>query len=139
MPDSNNIHELQERVINSRDTIKQDVIFACLKYNHGCAPPETVEELTEEIIFLLLEGDYHRLKTYDPTKAKFSTWLQNVVNHHVSNHYQKQPHNEPIEDLPENQLCIAASQEKELLMKERQTLLREAIYQLTPHGQRISH
>ncbi len=136
MPGSNNIHELQELVANSRDIIGKTVIFACRKYNHGA--PDEVEELTEQIIVRLLEDGCHRLNTFDPAKAKFSTWLQNVVNHHVSHYYQRNPCTGPIEDLPENQLCVAAPQEKELLTKEQQALLQQAINQLTPHDQCIA-
>ena len=137
MPDSNQIYELQELVANSQACIKTNVIFACRKYNHG-APPDEVEELTEQINLLLLEDDCRRLKTYDRSKAKFSTWLQNVVNYHASRYYQKHPHNKPIEELHENQFSVEASQENEILMNERRKLLEEAINQLTWHDQKIA-
>ena len=138
MPDSNNVHELQELVINAQVIIKKDVGFACRKYNHG-APPDEVEELTEQINLLLLEDDCRRLKTYDPAKAKFSTWLQQVANHHVSQYFRKQPQPEPIEELPENQLSVAASQEYELLRKEQLALIYNEIEKLSHHNQVIAY
>ncbi len=135
MPDSNKIHELQERVANSRDLIKKQVTFVCRKYN-SC--PEVVKDLTSEIILFLLVEDCRHQKTYDPAKGKFPTWLRQVIRIHVVHHFQKKIHSETIDDISENQLRIAASQERELLMKERQALLHEAISQLTPHDQRIA-
>ena len=137
MPDSNEREDLELLVTNSYEIITTTVQFACRKYNHG-APPDEVEKLRERIIVLLLEDDCHRMKTYDPEKSSFKTWLQHVTNHHVSHYFRKQPHAEPIDDLPENQVSVGAAQEKELLAIEEQALLLEAINQLTPHDQHIA-
>ncbi len=138
MPDCKDTGNLTQTIIEARPKIVIEVASACRKYNHG-APPEEVEELTEQITLLLLEDDYRRLKTYDPQKAKFSTWLRQVIHHEVSRHFQKLPATESLDVLSESQISAAALQEEEVLAKEERTLLDEAIQQLTPHDQRIAH
>ena len=138
MPDSNNMGNLKQLLIEVRSLLTTEVSYACRKYNHG-APPEEIEEFSEQITLLLLEDDCRRLQTYDPQKAKLKTWLRHVVRHHVSHYFQKLPASEPLEELAEAQVSAAASQEKELLAKEERALLHEAIKQLTPHDQRLVH
>jgi hypothetical protein len=72
MPDSNNTEELQQQTKEARPLITKVAQYACRKYNHG-ASPEDVEDLTEQIILLLLEDDDRHWKTYDPAKAKLNT------------------------------------------------------------------
>ncbi len=137
MPDSNNTENLEQLVIEARALIPSEVQYACRKYNHG-APPEEVEELSAQILLLLLEHDYRRLKTYDCQKAKLKTWLRQVIRHEVSHHYQKQPSQEPIDDVSSEAISYAPMQEAELLSKEQQVLLYEAIRTLTPHDQQLA-
>ena len=137
MPDSNEREDLKLLVANSYEVITTTVQFACLNYNHG-APSDEVEELRGQVIVLLLKDDCHRLKTYDPDKSSFNTWLQHVTNHYVSRYFQKQPPAEPLEDLPPDLFSYSPTQEKELLKKEQRTRLREDLHQLTPHDQHIA-
>jgi RNA polymerase sigma factor (sigma-70 family) len=136
MPDSNNIHELQERVASSRDLIKKQVTFACRKYNPS---PEKVKDLTSEIILFLLVEDCRHQKTYDPAKGKFGTWLQQVVNRYVSHHFQRTHPTEPLEDILINSLCFAPTQEYELLRKEQLALIYNEIEKLSHHNQGIAY
>ena len=134
MPDSNEREDLKLLVANSYEVITTTVQFACRNYNHG-APPDEVEELRGQIIVLLLEDDCRRLKTYDPDKSSFNTWLQHVTNHHVSRYFQKQHPAEPLEDLPPDLFSYSPTQEKEFLKKEESHLLHEAVSKLTAHDQ----
>ena len=136
MPDSNNILELQERVANSRDLIKKQVTFVCRKYN-SC--PEEVKDLTSEIILYLLVEDCRHQKTYDPAKGKFSTWLQVVVNHHMSHYFQRLHPIEPLEDILLDNLRYSPTQEHEILRKEQLALMYEEIEKLSTHHQVIAY
>lgn len=138
MPESKSIENPKQLIAEARVVIATEVPYACRKYNHG-APPEKVEELSGQILLLLLEHDCRRLKTYDSGKAKLSTWLRRVVRNYVRNHFQKQPSHVPLEDLLESQISAASSQEKELLAKEERVLLGNAIKQLTPHDQQLAY
>lgn len=137
MPDSNDLETLQARVADARAQITTAVRVACRNYNHG-APPEEVEDFTDDIIKLLLEDDCRRFRTHDPSKASFNTWLQHVVNHHVSHQLQKNHSAEPLEDELLNTLCYPPTQENELLRKERRAMLEDAIETLSLHDQRIA-
>ena len=68
MPDSNDLKALQARVTDARAQITIAVRFACRNYNHG-APPEEVEDFTEDIIKLLLEDECRRMQTQDLSKV----------------------------------------------------------------------
>jgi RNA polymerase sigma factor (sigma-70 family) len=136
MPDSNNTEELRQQIVEARPLIAKEVQYACRKYNHG-APPDEVEDLTEQIIFLLMEDDCRRWKTYDPAKAKLNTWLRRIISNEVIYFFQEQLTTEPLEDLSEGQIRSAATQEEELLAKEQHAILLEAIATLTPRDQRL--
>ncbi|MBS1812258.1 MAG: sigma-70 family RNA polymerase sigma factor [Acidobacteria bacterium] len=137
MPDTNDPKTLQAHVADAHAQITSAVRFACQKYNHG-TPPEEVEEFTEQLTLLLLEQDCRRIQTHDPSKASFKTWLQHVVNHHVSRQLQKNRPAESLEDELLNTLSYPPAQEKELLWKERRAILEDAIATLSLHDQRIA-
>lgn len=137
MPDSNEPKTLQAHVADAHAHITTAVRFACRKYNHG-APPEEVEEFTEQITVLLLEQDCRRMQTHNPSKASFKTWLQQVVNHHVSRQLQKNRPAESLEDELLSTLSYPPAQEKELLRKEQRTILENVIDKLSLHDQRIA-
>ena len=137
MPDSNDLETLQARVTDARAQITTAVRVACRKYKHN-ATPEEIEDFTEDIIKLLLEDDCRKLRTHDPGKALFKTWLQHVVNHEVSHELQKKRPAESLEEQLLNTLSYAPTQEKELLRKERRAMLEDAIDTLSLHDQRIA-
>ena len=137
MPDSNDLGTLQALVTDARAQITTAVRVACRNYNHG-APPEEVEDFTDDIIKLLLEDDFRRMQTHDPSKASFNTWLQHVVNHYVSHQLQKNHPAESLEDELLNILSYPPTQENEMLWKERQAMLYTAIDKLSLHDQQIA-
>ncbi len=137
MPDSNDLETLQAQVADTRAQITIAVRFACRKYNQG-APPEEVEDFTDDIVKLLLEADCRKLRTHDPSKASFKTWLQSVVNHQVSHQLQKNHPAEPLEDELLNTLSYPPTQDQDLLWKERHAMLEDAIDKLSLHDQRIA-
>jgi RNA polymerase sigma factor (sigma-70 family) len=138
MPDSNDPEILQARVADARAQITTAVRFACRTYNHG-APPAEVEDFTEDIIKLLLEDDCRRMQTHDPGKGSFKTWLQSVVNHHVSHQLQKHHPAEPLVDELLNTLSYPPMQDQDLLWKEREAIMYAVIDTLSLHDQRIAH
>ena len=137
MPDSNDLATLKLFVEYSRPLTAKAVRVACRKYKHR-ATPEEIEDFTEDFIELLLEDDCRRLRTHDPDKASFKTWLQHVVNHHVSRQLQKDHPAEPLEESLLNKLSYAPKQDKELLRKERRAILYAEIDNLSLHDQRIA-
>ncbi len=137
MPDSNDLASLQLLILNSRAQISTAVYFACRKYNHG-SPPDEVEEFSEQIIALLLEDNCRRLQTFDSAKAKYITWLNKVVSHHIQHHYQRQPVFALLDELSSTQTGYTATQERDLLKKEQLKLIQAAINELNHHDQIIA-
>ena len=137
MPDSNFTSDLKKFIDDSYADIFHAVSYVRHKYNHGASKTE-IEDLTQSLIVLLLADDCHKIKTFDPQKAKFTTWLQMVANHHVSHHFQREHHNEPLEDILLNTLPAVSDQEKELWQQEQHDLLEEAVQMLSPHDQIIA-
>lgn len=141
MPDSNFTSDLEKFITASYADIFSAVSHACHNYQHGVTKAE-LEDLTQELYLLLREDDCHKAKTFNPQKAKFTTWIQTVANHHVSHHfYQKHCTEkliEPLEDILLNTLPATSNQEKELWSKEQHDLLDEAIHTLSPHDQTIA-
>lgn len=137
MPDSINLKTWQSLVANFHTQITTAVRSACHTYHHVPLAQE-VEELTEQIIVLLLMDDCHKVQTFDPNKASFNTWLQHVVNHHVSRQLQRNHPSEPLEGELLKTLSYAPTQEKELLRKERLRILKATINKLSQHDQVIA-
>lgn len=144
MPDSHydfataSTAELQLFVATLHDELLTMVGYACRKYKYA-ATTDTIPELTEEVKFLLLENDCHRLRTYSATKSKFSTWLNKVVEHHVIHYFQRLHPTESLEDILLNTLGYAPTQEQELLRKEQLALMYEEIEKLSQHNQVIAY
>lgn len=64
--------------------------------------------------------------------------MRRIIRNEAIHFFQKQPTAEPIEDLSEGQIRLAATQKEELLAKEERGLLYEAIKHLTPRDQQLA-
>ncbi|MBS1812175.1 MAG: sigma-70 family RNA polymerase sigma factor [Acidobacteria bacterium] len=137
MPDNNDSVPWQLFVENSRATIGKAVQLACRKYKHYPTPDE-IEDFTAQIIVQLLDNDCQKLRTYDSRKAAFKTWLQTLINHHISRQLQRKHAAEPLEEYF-LMLSYAPKQENELLWKERRVILEAAIKTLSLHDQGIAY
>ncbi len=89
MPDSKSLQDWQEFVADSCDIIKTAVNSTFRKFNHGYAPPEDVDEVTEDIFKLLLNHDCRVIKMYDESRSNLMTWLTPEINHQVWAYLQK--------------------------------------------------
>jgi RNA polymerase sigma factor (sigma-70 family) len=136
MPDSNDFETLKLFVESSRPRMTKAVRFACRKYKHHAAPEE-IEDFTEQIIVLLLDDNCRSLRSYDASKGQFSTWVQTIVNHHVSRQLQKNHADEWLDDYLLT-LSYSPTQEDELLRKERRAILKAEIDKLSLHDQTIA-
>jgi len=109
---------------------------ACQSYRHRATPDE-VDDLTQQLLLRLLEQDARRLRSYDPLKAAFSTWLDAVARHHLSNHLHRQKHLESWEHLAPEELIYPPLQEATLLAAERREVLQRAMSKLPAREQQI--
>ena len=113
-------------LINSAEDIGSIVRVIYSKHEYWIHE-DLVEELGGQIILLLLEDDYRRLRTFDSDKSSFRTWLTTVIEHHVSHYLQRQKSEESLDDLPFDRLSCPPVQETTLLAEERRAMLRSAI------------
>ncbi|MFN7946587.1 MAG: sigma-70 family RNA polymerase sigma factor [Blastocatellia bacterium] len=88
---------------------------------------DLIEELSRQIILLLLEDNCRRLRTFDCRKSSFSTWLNRVIEHHVSHYLQKQKPDESLDDPVLDKLISPPDQEMKLITEEQRKILWIAI------------
>ena len=78
--------------------------YACVEF-HYYAKPEEIEDLRAEIIGCLLEGEGHRLQTFDADKGALTTWLHTLVRNYVGKRLKRRRKWASLDDvLPENLL-----------------------------------
>jgi RNA polymerase sigma-70 factor (ECF subfamily) len=79
---------------------------------------ETVEaeDLAQEVFVRLCKDGYRLLKTYDPARAGFSTWLTIVARSTARDALRRRrPVQVPVEDAPEAQLAVDPDEPAEKL------------------------
>jgi len=91
---------------------------------------EEFDDLSQEIILRLLEDDCRRLNSFIP-QASFETWLQIVVNHHISNFLQRRRQNENLDEVDPDSLTYLPPQDEEIAATEKQRLLLKALSKLS--------
>lgn len=113
------------------------VAFAYRHYSNGYAPPDDVEELTEEIIKLLLDHNCHRIKTYDPAKASLKTWLTPIVRHETWVFIKKKRTWDSLDETLAEKLMEQPTQELNLISKEQQIAMNKEIAQLSEQNRQL--
>ncbi len=96
-----------------------------------------VEDMTQQIVVLLIEDDYHRLRTFDDQKSSLEAWLWKVVKHQVIRHLQSQKVMIRLEELPPESIIYEADQEKGVLSGERGRRAQAAIARLSEREQQL--
>jgi RNA polymerase sigma factor (sigma-70 family) len=90
---------------------------------------EELDDLSQEIILRLLEDNCRRLASFKG-QSSFDTWLQIVVNHHISNYLQRRRQNESLAEVDSDSLTCLPSQDEEVAAAEKQKLLLKACCKL---------
>lgn len=116
-----------------RPDIIQAVSAACRHYG---VDQREIEDFLNEIILLLIENDYHGLHSFH-SESSAKTWLTAIALHYVSNHVSRQRKAKSLDEISADLLVFNASQENELISKERKGELREAIGRLTRREQQL--
>jgi RNA polymerase sigma-70 factor (ECF subfamily) len=96
---------------------------------------QDAEDVAQEVFIRLVKNDYRLLKSFDPSKAKLSTWLTIVAASTAIDHLRKnaRPMTE-IDALPDGFLSVPAQEYHWVnipdgLLSERQALVLELLYQ----------
>ena len=85
-------------------------------YRHPTNPDE-IEDITQDVLILLIENDYRRLRTY-AGRSKIETWIQTIVRHCVGQHLRKrrwENYTVSVDDLLPDALTYQPIQEKMLI------------------------
>jgi RNA polymerase sigma factor (sigma-70 family) len=95
---------------------------------------DEVEDVVQEVFLRLCKADYRLLKSYDPARARLSTWLTVVATSAAIDHLRRQKMGKvAIDDAPEASLAVedpAFENVKipEGLLSARQALVLELLY-----------
>lgn len=110
--------------------IRRSVRAVCRLYKYSADRDES-EDLCQQVVLLLIEEDYRRLRSFDRKKASLKTWLGAVVKNYVSRYVQKQGRSESLEESIFESFIAPPIQEKNVISAERQRSLRKAIKKLS--------
>lgn len=116
------------------DAVKELVFYACRKY-HQHPMLEEIEDLRNDIAYYLLNDNSHYLRTFDPKKASFKTWLTCVVEHFISNYFKHQRSWDNLKETLPERFLEEPKQELNSITKEKQEAVTKEISKLTSYQQ----
>ena len=111
------------------------VIYAAI--NKRLVPAGRVaeaEDVAQDIFVKLCANDYRLLRGYDPTRARFTTWLTVIATSVTIDHLRRQSKpTTPVDDVPEAQLAVPGKEPAwikipEGLLSPRQALVLRMLY-----------
>ena len=96
---------------------------------------DDVEDVVQDVFVRLCARDFRLLRTYDPSRAKISTWLTVIANSAAIDHLRRQKSlNRPLETVPEAELAVDPPKDPvqvkipDGLLSPRQALVLELLY-----------
>jgi RNA polymerase sigma factor (sigma-70 family) len=94
--------------------------------------PDEIEDLTQDVLVLLIENDYSRLRSFAGL-SKIETWMYTIVRHCVGHHLQKrrcENDTVSVDDLSPAALIYQPIQEKMLIGEDERKALQAIINSL---------
>lgn len=113
------------------------VVFAAVQRRLGPAGRrDDMEDVVQDVFVRLCARDFRLLKTYDPARAKLTTWLTVVANSTAIDHLRRQKgFTQGLDSVPESRLSVDPPKEPVKvnippgLLSPRQALVLEMLYQ----------
>jgi len=97
---------------------------------------EEVEDVVQDVFVRLCARGFRLLRTYDPARARMSTWLSVVAISTAIDHLRRRRgFNQPLDTVPETDLAVPAKEPAERiaipdgLLSPRQAVILEMLYQ----------
>lgn len=110
--------------------IRSATRHAFLLYRHRASSSE-IEDVCHDIILLLMDDDYRRLRSFDSEKSSMRHWLSIVVTRHVINCLHRHKGTESLDEISSDSMAYEPPQEVAAIWLDRQERLRAAIAKLT--------
>jgi RNA polymerase sigma-70 factor (ECF subfamily) len=96
---------------------------------------EDAEDVAQDVFLRLCRRDFHLLRSYDPARARLTTWLTIVATSTAIDHLRRQKApSQPLESVPEARLAVDPPKEPVKvtippdLLSPRQALVVELLY-----------
>jgi len=113
------------------------VRWACLRYQ-GSVRKEEVDDLSQQIIVKLIEGDCRRLNSFK-RHSSFETWLQAVVNRHVYKSLCRRMRAENLDEIDQDALIYSPPQDGDIYASDKRKLLFRALDMLSEQERLLYH
>jgi RNA polymerase sigma factor (sigma-70 family) len=100
---------------------------------HGHADAADVLDTAQDVFVRVCAGDFRLIRTYDPARASFATWLAVVARSAAIDHLRRRRPALPLEDVPEHALAVEDRRTERLepppgLLTARQALVLRLLY-----------
>jgi RNA polymerase sigma factor (sigma-70 family) len=126
---------LESQIVELRPTIAKIVSLALQIFKQSAKKSE-IEDICQQLILLLIEDDYRRLRSFEE-RASLSTWLRQVIFHQVSHNLKQSKESEELTEAAANSHFFLPTQEADIWDFEKDVLLLEAVISLPLADQRL--
>jgi len=130
-PQSAETIEFSQLIESYLPEIGSAVRLSCRRYKYHPSKDE-LADLRHEIVLLLIDDSYRRLRSFDHSRSSFNTWLNKVIRRYVSNRLHRQRAVESLEQLAPDSLIYQPAQEDMVIRQNLLQLLQLAISRLSP-------
>jgi len=90
--------DLERTIVELLPEIPKAARLACKSCWNRADRGET-EDLCQQVVLLLIEADYRRLRSFDQRKSSLTTWLKAVIRHQARRHLRKQERLKQAEEV----------------------------------------
>jgi RNA polymerase sigma factor (sigma-70 family) len=115
--------------------IRKAVYLACILHKHQVSR-EDAEDFCQQIMFLLVEDDYRRLRSFNE-RSSFNTWLNTVARHHLSRHLRLEKRAQSLEEISLDLFIYEPAQEERIIYAERRELLQNALSRISKRQRQL--
>lgn len=116
--------------------IRGAVRLCCSLHKHRVIAEE-IDDLFSEIVILLMEQDYRRLRSFNDQRSSLRTWLKAVVTHHIFHHLRKRKIELSLDDVPIESTVYEIDHSDQLWRKQQMKLIEAAKEKLTTREQEM--
>jgi RNA polymerase sigma factor (sigma-70 family) len=113
--------DLEQLVTILLPTINKAIHWSLLRYK-GCIRKDELDDLSQEIILMLIEDNCRRLRSFNG-QSSFETWLQEVVNHHIYKCFYNRKQIESLDEVDQSLLTYPPPLDQEIANIEKRNLL----------------